>query len=532
MLKRRTVVSLLLVLAMCLGLPAPALADPIKGFPYAAVDISPIDTRQPLILDSIASVYGGKSTCSVLEAFTEPGDDKTYTKKIIQQYAAIPYTTTSESPAIATVDAGGTVRAVAPGHTRILFSWPQDPAGRSTYIDVYVRDATVKTTSDLRISGYEYNGSNGLKAGQTVQLRVKGNKENEQVTWLSSNNAMVSVDQNGLVTAKATNFEDWVEIYAIVPGVPHVDVGVAYDTLPGSGYEAIQIFVTREGLPDVSACPDGWVYENLWYYPDALYYYVQNGTAQTGWQQINGKLYHFHSTYGFMQTGVVTIDYCPCEFYPTGEIKQGTRFENGKLEYISDKPSPDGWVKYAGGHWLYLRDGAPVTGWLSDKGSRYYFSPYSGMLYTERMFPDGGAYYASDKSGRVVSNQWQYAYSWDAKKSYWYYAGKDGKLLRNTWKQWRGKWYYLGSNAAMQTGWKKVGGKWYSFTGSGRMRTGWFKSNNKWYYLKPSGAMAENEWVKLKGKWYYLKDGGAMATGKQKIGGKTYKFASNGAWKQ
>ena len=32
------------------------------------------------------------------------------------------------------------------------------------------------------------------------------------------------------------------------------------------------------------------------------------------------------------------------------------------------------------------------------------------------------------------------------------------------------------------------------------------------------------------GKWYYLDANGYMVTGTKKIGGKTYKFNSNGVW--
>ena len=36
--------------------------------------------------------------------------------------------------------------------------------------------------------------------------------------------------------------------------------------------------------------------------------------------------------------------------------------------------------------------------------------------------------------------------------------------------------------------------------------------------------------MKISNKWYYFDAGGHMVTGTQTIGGKTYKFADNGAW--
>ena len=58
----------------------------------------------------------------------------------------------------------------------------------------------------------------------------------------------------------------------------------------------------------------------------------------------------------------------------------------------------------------------------------------------------------------------------------------------------------------------------------------WVKDSVGWCYLDSNGRMVINDWVKDGGKWYYLDANGYMVTGTKTIGGKTYKFASNGVW--
>ena len=80
-----------------------------------------------------------------------------------------------------------------------------------------------------------------------------------------------------------------------------------------------------------------------------------------------------------------------------------------------------------------------------------------------------------------------------------YYVGDDGKMLAQTWFEWKGKKYYLNGYGAMVVNWKRVGRKWYFFDADGAMVIGWQDIDEAKYYLFPDGHMAQNEWVD--GKW-------------------------------
>ena len=87
---------------------------------------------------------------------------------------------------------------------------------------------------------------------------------------------------------------------------------------------------------------------------------------------------------------------------------------------------------------------------------------------------------------KVTKNQWV------QKGNYWVRYNEYGEILRNTWYQEKGKWYYLQANGYMTTGWRFISGKYYYFDASGAMKTGWVQSNGKYYYLDASGAMVSN----------------------------------------
>ena len=44
-------------------------------------------------------------------------------------------------------------------------------------------------------------------------------------------------------------------------------------------------------------------------------------------------------------------------------------------------------------------------------------------------------------------------------------------MVHNVWYQYRGSWYYLGSDGAMLKGFQTINGKWYYLDQTGRMAT-------------------------------------------------------------
>jgi glucan-binding YG repeat protein len=53
----------------------------------------------------------------------------------------------------------------------------------------------------------------------------------------------------------------------------------------------------------------------------------------------------------------------------------------------------------------------------------------------------------------------------------WYWFDGSGVMVHDTWYQYNGAWYYLGSDGAMCTGLQTVDGKWYYLSEDGRMAT-------------------------------------------------------------
>ena len=53
----------------------------------------------------------------------------------------------------------------------------------------------------------------------------------------------------------------------------------------------------------------------------------------------------------------------------------------------------------------------------------------------------------------------------------WYWFDGAGRMVRDTWYQYQGGWYYLGSDGAMVKGQQTIDGKWYLMDGAGGMVT-------------------------------------------------------------
>lgn len=138
---------------------------------------------------------------------------------------------------------------------------------------------------------------------------------------------------------------------------------------------------------------------------------------------------------------------------------------------------------------------------------------------------------------------------WKQNSKGWWYQKADGSYLKNEWQKINGTWYhfdakgymqtgwqeinnrwfYLGDNGAMKTGWLKYNGYWFYFDENGYMKTGWLKYNNYWFYFLDSGKM-KTGWVAYRDEWYYMneKDGKLVSNAYKEIGGKLYRFNSDG----
>ena len=253
-----------------------------------------------------------------------------------------------------------------------------------------------------------------LKAGETGQLTAAVTPDDAgTVSWSSSNDAIATVDANGLVTAKAAGL-------AVISAKVGDTTAVALVQVKADTNEPV---VKKNGWVEVDgkqiyfendvAVANRWVKtDGKWYYTDA------KGARTTGWKKVGSKWYLMNGA-GVMQTGWV---------------KAGSKW------YFMESSGAmvTGWKKL--GKWyLFGSDGAMQTGWAK-VGTKWYYMNGAGVMQT----------------------------GWVKAGSKWYYMNSAG-AMQTGWVKVGSKWYFMNSAGAMQTGWVKVGSKWYFMDGSGKM---------------------------------------------------------------
>ena len=289
--------------------------------------------------------------------------------------------------------------------------------------------------------------------------------------------------------------------------------------------------------------------------------YFENGEAvREKWIQSNGKWYYFDGD------GYMVHDQF---LYLTEETETD---ENGE-SYTYNVPSyymqsdgsmlAGGWSRcFNGKAWAYAyEDGTLPHKWAKIDGDWYYFS--HGYMYENTVIrPQEGVstYYAIGKDGKMVTDGWfgrEYKYGhydendqWieDGTRTSWYYANKDGVLLKG-WQKIDGEWYffyqkgfseyadfenapYMFSNVEPE-----INGKYYIFEKSGTLaKSGWVDTNAKfewgedqpfWVYVGEDGA-EKTGWFQLDGKWYYANEWAWVATNTLiDVNGVTYAFGKD-----
>ena len=289
-------------------------------------------------------------------------------------------------------------------------------------------------------------GSTRLKAVITPDTAL-----DKVVSWSSSNPAVASVDQTGMVT---------------------------------SGKEGTAVIsVTSNDGGKTAECKVTVDFGGTWKKDGKGWWYGYNdGSWLSNCRMKIGRGYYAFDGAGYMKTGWVSL--------------------GGRWSYHTTEGSAlIGWQKIDG-VWYYLKnDSLMSTGWLK-QGNTWYYLNGSGRMLTG-WYKVGNTWYYSNGSGAMLTG-------WQKIGGTWYYLRESGAMATG-WIQLSGKWYYLNGSGAMQTGWYKVGSTWYYSNGSGAMLTGWQKIGGTWYYLRESGAMAIG-WLQLSGKWYYLQKSGKMAS--------------------
>jgi len=118
-------------------------------------------------------------------------------------------------------------------------------------------------------------------------------------------------------------------------------------------------------------------------------------------------------------------------------------------------------------------------------------------------------WYYYDKTGKRVTG-------WLKVSSKWYYMNEDG-IMQTGWLKLGKKKYYLKSSGAMVTGWKTIKGERYHFKSSGAMEKNcWLQDGLQWYYAGKNGKMLKDTTAEIDGKNYKFDAKGRWIDSKQK----------------
>ena len=224
-----------------------------------------------------------------------------------------------------------------------------------------------------------------LSVGESVTLSATHEPADASVTdvaWSSSNEAVVTVSQDGTVTAV---------------GAGDATVTVYDPTQPSLVSASATIHVSA---PSPARKAGAWKRNGRgWWYR-----YEDGSYPADAAVVIDGVTYRFDAA-GYMRTGWVKDQGAWYYHSSSGTQTTGWVFSGARWYYLS----PDsgvmvtGWVQ-VGSTWYYLNpsDGAMVTGWLKEGGHWYYLQPASGAMVTGWLKIWGTWYHFAD-NGQLIS---------------------------------------------------------------------------------------------------------------------------------
>ena len=284
-----------------------------------------------------------------------------------------------------------------------------------------------------------------MNQGDTKQLSVVFSPENvtnQTVRWQSSDDAVLTVDENGKITALQTG-----------------DAMVTATTADG---------LTAQSRVSVQL-------RNGWFEENGRHYYYRDDVKQTGWLVIDHTRYYLDPKTGVRRGGWLFID---SNWYyadpDTGQIRTGWwRLRGGMYYFQSDGRMTVGEVRIDGTRHIFDEEGHPRTGWIKLDGKLHYFSGERGAELTG------------------LANIENKRYIFDA-----------NGVLKTGWISYKGGWYWANASGVLAEGWVKTGGKWYLLSGSGAMQTGWVKMGGKWYYFAADGKMVASASRRIGKKTY------------------------------
>ncbi len=423
-------------------------------------------------------------------------------------------TWSSSDPTTVQVDQSGNIHAVKSGKATIRVT---DQKGKR--IECVVTVTNKLKSLSLSENKLELKGKTDKKLSVTL---TPSDADDEKLTWSSSNDKVVKVNNDGIVTTVSCG-----EAIIIVKSesglTDSCKVAVSHDwkldskvdaTVDKEGKKVFKCTLCNETKEEVIPKLNGkWVTDSngKWYqYSDGTYeksgfkemngktyYFQSNGYVKIGWLLLNNSWYMFnadgsmitgwHGDYYFDENGKMKANTFVEGYYlgADGKYVKNQWIKDGGKDYFMDA---NGKVKkndWQGAYYLGT-DGVMMTNAFTPDG---FYVGADGAYYTNRWFKDHKNDYFLNAAVKVVKNAWQGAY----------YLGKNGAMLTNTFTP---DGYYVGENGAYLTNTKiNVDGKDYYLNAVGKV------AKNQWvgdYYLDENGNVVKNSWA---GSYWCGEDG-------------------------
>jgi len=166
-----------------------------------------------------------------------------------------------------------------------------------------------------------------------------------------------------------------------------------------------------------------------------------NGNPLTGWQTIEGSIYHFSPESGAMTTGWLETD-------------------EGRF-FLSDSGTMHtGWLETDEGRFFLSDSGTMHTGWLETDEGRFFLSD-SGAMHTGWLETDEGRFFLSDSG-----------------------------TMHTGWLETDEGRFFLNDSGAMHTGWLETDEGRFYLEDSGLLHIGWLELDGDRYYFREDGRMA------------------------------------------
>ena len=423
-------------------------------------------------------------------------------------------TWSSSDPTTVQVDQSGNIHAVKSGKATIRVT---DQKGKR--IECVVTVTNKLKSLALSENKLELKGKTDKKLSVTL---TPSDADDEKLTWSSSNDKVVKVNNDGIVTTVSCG-EATITVKSESGLTDSCKVTVSHDwkldskvdaTVDKEGKKVYKCTLCNETKEEVIPKLNGkWVTDSngKWYqYSDGTYeksgfkemngktyYFQSNGYVKTDWLLLNNSWYMFnadgsmitgwHGDYYFDENGKMKANTFVEGYYlgADGKYVKNQWIKDGGKDYFMDangKAKKNAWqgVYYLG------KDGAMLTNTFTPDG---YYVGSDGAYYTNRWIKVDGKYYYMDANGKTKKNAWQGAY----------YLGKDGVMLTNAFTP---DGYYVGSDGVYVRNQKvTVDGKVYYLNADGKV------AKNQWsgdYYLDGNGNVVKNKWI---GNYWCGEDG-------------------------